>query len=241
MTTDRVSVVARYGADGPRFALRNLPRWSIGSDDGRPEAIYTDEPVTGFRGAGLRKNISGGTLYADAYTNVGPPSTVKTDGTYTSFTFSGFNFAFDFSFAPGEYASFPAELDGVAGRATCTGCAFESTPGQLKMTRGSMTFTPEDGSGPTILGTDTRTDPDADYLMAGTWLFVPGNASGTADYEFGAFADGSDPFEQTGFAWPDRPGDLRRPRVRRADDDGERDRGNRAALCHRQAHGRFRP
>ncbi|MCY3828373.1 MAG: hypothetical protein OXF89_04500 [Rhodospirillaceae bacterium] len=121
-----------------------------------------------------------------------------TGGTYTSFTFRDFNFGFDQTGLPSQTFTYYAVLDGVAGLAACSGCAFAYTPGQLRMTRGSMTFTPEDGSGPTILGTDARTDPDADYLMAGTWLFVPDSAA--ADHQFGAFADGSDPFEQTGFA-----------------------------------------
>ena len=38
--------------------------------------------------------------------------------------------------------------------------------------------------------------PDTDYLVGGLWLFVPGDASSVADYAFGAFADGSDPFRQ---------------------------------------------
>ena len=38
--------------------------------------------------------------------------------------------------------------------------------------------------------------PDTDYLVGGIWLFVPGDASSVADYAFGAFSDGSDPFRQ---------------------------------------------
>ena len=43
----------------------------------------------------------------------------------------------------------------------------------------------------------TVTTPDADYLAGGVWLIVPDDASSAADYVFGAFADGSDPFLQS--------------------------------------------
>ena len=39
--------------------------------------------------------------------------------------------------------------------------------------------------------------PDTDYLAGGVWLYVPDTASSTDDYEFGVFADGSDPFTQS--------------------------------------------
>ncbi len=48
--------------------------------------------------------------------------------------------------------------------------------------------------------TTTVTTPDADYLAGGVWLIVPDDASSAADYEFGAFVDGSDPFMQSNLA-----------------------------------------
>ena len=45
--------------------------------------------------------------------------------------------------------------------------------------------------------TTTVTTPDADYLAGGVWLIVPDDASSAADYAFGAFADGNDPFLQS--------------------------------------------
>ena len=38
---------------------------------------------------------------------------------------------------------------------------------------------------------------DTDYLSGGVWLFVPDNATSADDYVFGAFVDGSDPFDQS--------------------------------------------
>ena len=46
-------------------------------------------------------------------------------------------------------------------------------------------------------GMQTVTVLDTDYLAGGVWLFVPANATSTDDYVFGAFGDGSDPFDQS--------------------------------------------
>ena len=48
--------------------------------------------------------------------------------------------------------------------------------------------------------TDIEAPTDADYLAGGVWLVVPDDGSRAADYVFGAFADGNDPFEQTSLA-----------------------------------------
>ena len=48
--------------------------------------------------------------------------------------------------------------------------------------------------------TTTVTEPDDDYLALGIWLVVPDNAASAADYVFGAFADGNDPFPQSNLA-----------------------------------------
>ena len=62
--------------------------------------------------------------------------------------------------------------------------------GRTRMTlRGDWIFVP--------FTSTTVTTPDADYLAGGVWLIVPDDASSAADYVFGAFADGSDPFLQS--------------------------------------------
>ena len=45
--------------------------------------------------------------------------------------------------------------------------------------------------------TDYEGTNDTDYLAGGIWVFVPDTATSLADYEFGAFADGNDPFAQS--------------------------------------------
>ncbi len=45
--------------------------------------------------------------------------------------------------------------------------------------------------------TDYEGTNDTDYLAGGIWVFVPDTATSLADYEFGAFVDGNDPFTST--------------------------------------------
>ena len=49
-------------------------------------------------------------------------------------------------------------------------------------------------------GGSTETRQDADYLAGGLWVRVPADAASVADYEFGAFMDGNDPFRQANLA-----------------------------------------
>ena len=62
------------------------------------------------------------------------------------------------------------------------------------------------GTGPGLyvdvyVATDTEEfRPDADYLAGGIWVRVPADAASVADYEFGAFMDGSDPFRRDNLA-----------------------------------------
>ena len=45
--------------------------------------------------------------------------------------------------------------------------------------------------------TDYEGENDTDYLAGGIWVFAPDDATSLADYEFGAFVDGNDPFAQS--------------------------------------------
>ena len=56
---------------------------------------------------------------------------------------------------------------------------------------------PEDG-GHRFVVAQTRppTEGNTDWLTAGIWAFVPTDDNALTSYEFGAFADGGDPFEQ---------------------------------------------
>ncbi len=198
ITIDQVAITAQHGSGGPSFSVRNGTAWSIGTSDGNPRRIPgTSSP---WQGVELGKRIGGGTLYVGALTDIQAPREVTTGGTY-DFTFPGINVGGRFV-QQGSNTSLPAVLDGVSGRASCTGCSFVYTTGQLQMTGGTMTFTPSDGSAASTLtaGTVTSSVADADYLAGGVWLIAPDDVASAADFAFGAFADGSDPFVQSSLA-----------------------------------------
>ena len=91
---------------------------------------------------------------------------------------------------------FVGDFNGLRGKFRCTsleGCPYTyskehelSTGGTLTSLSGNLRFTPD--------------DTDADYLAGGLWVRVPADAASVADYEFGAFMDGSDPFRQANLA-----------------------------------------
>ena len=195
ITTDEVEITVRYTQDAEILQVRNRTTWSIDTDEGNARRIPDVTPP--WYGAELSKRIEGGVLYVDLYSDIEDPTEVTTGGTY-AFTFPGIQVGGQFVSQSSDI-DLPAVLDGVNGRASCTGCSFVYTTGQLQMTAGNMTFTPSDGSAASTLtaGTVTSTVPDADYLAGGVWLIVPDNASSAGDYAFGAFADGSDPFVQS--------------------------------------------
>ncbi len=196
VTTDSVEVTAEYGTT-PRFSVTNGDRWSIGMNEGNPVAL------TGFglgvdwwtwKGAAFGKKLSDGTLYVNAYTNIeepmapveeGTPVILENDPEGTRYTVeSG-----AFNNRDGE----PGTRDGVDGTFSCS-----TSRGRCPAFGGNIV----DWSGtgwiftPTTRG-DGSPVQDTDYLAGGVWLYVPDTASSTDDYEFGAFADGSDPFTQS--------------------------------------------
>ena len=194
ITTDQVEITVRYTQNREILEVRNGTAWSIDTDEGNARQIPGVTPP--WSGAELSKRIGGGVLYVDLYSDIEDPTEVTTGGTY-AFTFPGIMVGGQFRQQNGNI-SVPAVLDGVSGRAACTGCSFVYTTGQLQMTAGSMTFTPSNGSAASTLtsGTVTSTMADADYLAGGVWLIVPDDAASASDYVFGAFADGNDPFLQ---------------------------------------------
>ena len=196
VTTDQVDVTAEYGTSGPGFAIRNGTTWSIGMGEGNSRRIPGTTPP--WQGAELSKNVTGGTVYVDVYTDIEAPE----PGTGTSqpvTVMTGDNVEYTgSSVVLGQGQSTPGELNGQQGTFTCaqTGCSVAFTGGLPNQgsplpvhTVSGITFVPSSGSG-------TATD-DTDYLAGGVWLFVPDGATSADDYVFGAFGDGSDPFAQS--------------------------------------------
>ena len=199
ITADQVQVTHRYSdTEVGTVEVRNGTRWSIDINEGNLREIPdVDEPWIGVEAS---KRIEGGALYVDLYTDdeSGYSEYTTTVGADYDFTFPGIQVGGEYVNEGGSI-NFPAELNGVPGRSTCTGCSFVYTTGQLSMTGGSMTFTPSGGSPPTTLtpgATETVTEAvrDPDYLSGGIWMIVPDDAMSADDYAFGAFVDGNDPF-----------------------------------------------
>ena len=198
ITTDQVHITAQYGSGTPSFSVRNGTAWSIGTSDGNPRRISDVTPP--YQGVELRKRIADGTLYVNAYTDIEAPKQVTTGGTPVDvMTRDRMAFASG-GFTLGRGLSTPGTLNGQQGTFTCssTGCGIQFTGGvQIgsgqENTVGAvsgLTFVPA-GSG------TTQSMEDADYLSGGFWMIVPDDASSVSDYQFGAFADGSDPFVQS--------------------------------------------
>ena len=101
-------------------------------------------------------------------------------------------------------------FNGVAGTFVCTStfssCGDETQNGRPVALRGTWEFYPrapaagdepsEQPAAPVMM----VTVQEADYLVGGIWMRVPEDAASVADYEFGAFMSGSDPFEQDNLA-----------------------------------------
>ena len=82
--------------------------------------------------------------------------------------------------------------NGQAGYFKCLSatCGSRTSNGRVMLGSGDWIFV-------STSGTTTVTTLDTDYLSGGVWLLVPDDATSAADYVFGAFADGSDPFTQS--------------------------------------------
>ena len=196
ITQDQVAVTTAYGATQNTYSIQNGSTWSITTADGNPRTIGTTADNTGgFKGSELNKQVNGGTLWVDVYSDIEAP----TSGTSQPVTvMSGNNVEYTGSslvLGPGQ--STRGELNGQPGTFTCaqTGCAVSFRGGFPNQGRplpvntvNGLTFVPS-GS-----GTGTV---DTDYLSGGIWLFVPNDPEDANDYVFGAFGDGSDPFTQS--------------------------------------------
>ncbi len=193
ITVDRVTVTAQHGAERNSYSIRNGTLWSVGTSDGSPVDIDATAP---FDGQELHKRIPGGTLYVDVYSDIEAPSlreVVTSSGTPVRLEDSLGSTIGGLTLDEINARMGDGELDGVPGTFSCDRAGGGSCPaffGTHFDPRGTdWIFTPH-GS------TRTESTPDADYLAGGVWLFMPDNATNADDVVFGAFGDGSDPFDQ---------------------------------------------
>ncbi|MDE0342080.1 MAG: hypothetical protein OXK82_02735 [Deltaproteobacteria bacterium] len=101
--------------------------------------------------------------------------------------------------------SVDGSLDGIAGTFACDnalGCAFidDQAPGDYFALYSGVTFTPDGGTAQPVVPAVTDIVPNADYLAFGHWLYVPEDVTDSANYEFGVYASGGDPFQPANIA-----------------------------------------
>ena len=203
VTADSVSVRVQRDASGTAsygkisYTVRETGGWSVGGASAR---VLAEPGGGGWEGIEFHQAPGGGQgsgtgpgLYVYVYTNVKAPAgsvDVSRDAIW-----AGGVRASDLTFASFS-GTFSGTFNGLSGTFTCSGsCRFsyERDPDSFfdggtitSLQQGSLSFTPS--------------VQDADYLAGGLWVRVPADAASVADYEFGAFVDGNDPFRQANLA-----------------------------------------
>ncbi len=184
-------VTARRNAAGTIiYSVANGMQWSVNSNGTDGTSVDNSGSASDFAFVELSKTLNDGSdLYVDVYTDIGDAGRA---GIYP-FTFPTINVGGQFVNIDATIR-LAAEFGGVDGVASCTGCSYVYMTGELQMTSGSMTFTPNDGSAATELTPLAAAVEDTDYLTGGVWSHEPANATNAGDFEIGAFGHGSDPF-----------------------------------------------
>ena len=149
----------------------------------------------------------GGTVSADhscTYRSGGQTFTLRMDGTRVCFAFGC---------AGGNIRSIGSTINGVRVTLVTEGSGASRTIAQLGGDLAAslqpvaprpvappppMEIGPGEAEAPAPA--EMETVQDADYLAGGIWVRVPENVASVADYEFGAFMSGSDPFAQANLA-----------------------------------------
>ena len=99
----------------------------------------------------------------------------------------------------GRLGDIPGVYNGETGHFECAAsCVLTTSDNVATSEIRNIMFIPASSTTvttPDAAATTTTTYPDdTDYLVGGIWVYAPDGASGPEDYEFGAFADGNDPF-----------------------------------------------
>ena len=196
VTINRVEVTAEYdGFSDPSFTVANGMDWQIDASDGDPVPI--SDASSPWQGVGLSKKLADATLYVDVYTDIEAPAFDCEVGTHLS---EG-----QFCSYSGAGNDFKIVVNGD-GSACVVGvmCSGSVSVIQASIIQDDDFLAVKIGGTWKIYTLPTGVRPvdgtqmlDTDYLAGGVWLVVPDAVSNAADYVFGAFADGSDPFDQT--------------------------------------------
>ena len=185
-TSDAISAVVDYGRNGRiRFTLdsqdtHGQARWSVDSADRRLESYYNYRETL-RRGAHLRKDTSDGRVWVNVHTDDVP---TEESGTRRSVKIG--DFVSGLSPLIILFERYSGTLNGENGDFIC----YVFCRATSKFLTGIITSV----SGLQFI--PVTVTPSTNYLALGTWLHVPSDTVAVDRYEFGAFADGNDPFEQ---------------------------------------------
>ena len=205
VTTDSVSVTVTRGTDGTvTFEVSEAGGWTVDGSSARVLNSGTNQQEgwswAEFHQApdGTSGTGTGPGLYVDVYTDIAAPRPGRGEAQRLDSLPPGTPLSVSLDTLNARMG--PGTLDGVEGTFSCDRSGGGTCPvifirsGGVAGTNFAGTdwmFTPNTGSG---------TVQDADYLAGGIWVRVPADATSVADYEFGAFGDGNDPFEQSNLA-----------------------------------------
>ena len=207
VTTDSVSVSVERSADETMsYTVREAGGWSVDRDSAR---VLAEPSGEGWKGIEFHQATGGGPgsgtgpgLYVDVYTDIAAPTRMSprcgvggtvSEGNPCVYEVGGQTFTL--SRSGGRYCFFVAcSASGNinARNSTFNGVALSFVLEAGRITELSQNLADAAGEG--------ELRQDADYLAGGIWVRVPADAASVDDYEFGAFVDGNDPFQQANLA-----------------------------------------
>ena len=206
-TTDSVSVSVERSADGTMsYTVREAGGWSVDRDSAW---VLAEPSGEGWKGIEFHQAPGGGQgsgtgpgLYVDVYTDIEAPTRMSprcgvggtvSEGNPCVYEVGGQTFTL--SLTGGRYCFFvscsgPGDIDARNSNLNGVALSFRLEAGII--TELSQNLADAAGEG--------ELRQDADYLAGGIWVRVPADAASVDDYEFGAFVDGNDPFQQANLA-----------------------------------------
>ena len=212
-TTDVAT--ATVGVDASTGELQ----WEWERVSGTSTVLVSGESASNIESIGLEED--GGRLWVDVYTDFarvtftsptqmvpggssgGSPVLVTVGGSLR--TTGGFISPNLTLRAGGSLGDIPGIYNGEIGHFECAAnCVLTTSNNVATSEIRNIMFIPASSTTvttPDAAATTTTTYPDdPDYLVGGIWVYAPDGASGPEDYEFGAFADGNDPFTAANLA-----------------------------------------
>ena len=217
ITADSVSVAVTRGTDGTvTFRVNEAGGWTVDGDSARVLNGGTHQEGWSWAEFHQAPDGSSGTgtgpgLYVDVYTDIEAPTVTaarcgvgRTVSAGSPCVWEANGQRFTLSIESGSVCFRGGALNSCAGgNQILRGVTINGIPLTL-VTEGSGTSRRITALSENLMlvgdGGGGSARQDADYLAGGIWVRVPADATSVADYEFGAFVDGNDPFQQSNLA-----------------------------------------